>query len=230
MTKRTHAVLTGLAAVLVGLGMTTPASATGGGLEIDVAGDSRSMGEPPNGPVIVGDQMAPGDQLLGQVVVRSDTTGELRVLAFDVRSEDNGCEEPEAEDGDTSCGPGQGELDQALVLSVHRDGVLWWRGSLDALQTDGLPTEVLDADEELVLDWTAELPRATGNLVQGDGVAFDLRFDLDGRTAEVKGVQLTTGDLPRTGSSLGAALLVGGAVALGGVALQQLARRRRQWI
>jgi hypothetical protein len=227
VTRRDHAVLTGLAVLLVGLGAATPALADGGGLEIDVAGDSRSMGEPPNALVFQGDLMVPGDRMVGQVIVRSDREGELQVLAVDVRSDDNGCEEAEAEDGDTSCGPGQGELDDALVLSVLRDGTLWWRGSLGALETDGLPAETLDADEELVFDWTVELPLATGNLVQGDGVTFDLRFELEGRATEVGGVQVHGSDLPRTGSSTGALLLVGASVGIVGVTFRQLARRWR---
>lgn len=226
----------GALGLLLALGAATPAAGAGApaprGLQIDVRGDTRGMGEVPDGPVLLGRLLAPGDEVTGQVVLRTDIPGRLRVVATDVRSDDNGCDEPEREAGDTTCGPGGGELAGALRLTVRRGGELLWEGSLAALAHDGLPASSLTTGEDAILDWTATVSRSTGNEAQGDSVGFDLRFDLQGSEVEgsaVGRVDVTglPGALARSGWSAGSAVRVGGALLLAGSGLLLVAERRR---
>jgi LPXTG-motif cell wall-anchored protein len=219
-----------VAAVVLGALVLVPATARAdeaGGLEIDVAGDTAAMGETPDGPVLSGDLLAPGDSTSGQLSVRSDQAGSLGIRVVDLRSDDNGCIEPETAAGDTSCGDGEGEMADAVLVTVTRSGELLWSGSPAQLETDGIPPLVLAAGVVQILDWEATVLPETGNEAQSDSVAFALQLVLDG--PEVAGVVIERvdgfGTLPKTGAPIDLLVLVGVLLLLGGAAAVRLRRR-----
>lgn len=200
------------------------------------------------GPVPLFDfgHLAPGAKGQAQLVVTNQmpSAAQLSVQVVDLRSDDVGCNEPEADAGDTSCGQDEGELDDALELALDV------AGSEDG-DARSLGTDVIRAWDGVIVDDTValapgeqrtytvryELPRATTDIVQSDRVSFVLELALDQAAgADVAGATISrpaaariaaAPELPRTGSDLLGPVRVGtGAIAVGCVALLLAGRRR----
>lgn len=109
---------------------------------------------------------------------RVPAIAELRVV--DLVSIEDGCTDPELEAGDRSCRPGEGELEDELIVTVTTEPasgapVVLHEGPLRAL-SDGivLDTTPRPADDvrSFVLAW--RVPEDVDDVIQGDGVRFDV--------------------------------------------------------
>jgi hypothetical protein len=205
--------LSGLPVAMV-LGRGTVAAAAPArhaGLEVSTASSTTGLFD--------GAAFAVSGATSGRAVVRSDVTGELTVRAVDVRSDDNGCIEPETAAGDRTCGDGDGELDRAVEVVVSDGGGVVWSGSVATL-ADGFSAGAIRAGHPRPFVWALSLPSGAPNEAQGDSLAFGVRFSLDERPPAGGGPASVTlpalGRLARTGMrwepiALALALVVGGA-------------------
>lgn len=186
--------------------------------------------------------IAPGDSESSSITVTNHMPAtarfSLRVVA--VRSDDNGCVEPEVEWGDTSCGTGGGELDDVLILTVAPDGSTAERADvLDGWDQAYEDETEIAAGATRTYEVAYRLPLEATNLVQSDRVSFALEMTLvqvggEALGAEVLGAEVTrvpaTAPLPRTGRDVLALVRIGAAVLLIGwvsvVGRDRLLRRR----
>jgi hypothetical protein len=246
VSRRRIGALLGALAVLCLLGAASSARAAHVArpkVELSVAGAAFS-GEP-NGPLMDTHALAPGVSISADLGVRSGFDGATAVSLqlVGVRNDDNGCTRPETR-VDTTCGRGQGDLEQALTMTVAAadaragDYQQVWSGSAEQLAhitTIGLSVPKR-ADRWLRI--TATVPATVGNIVQSDTFGFGLRVTLAGSggssSSGVAGAHTSrtpsghgTQGLAATGFELvlfliGAALLIAsGTALLGGT------RRRR---
>lgn len=172
------------------------------------------------------ERMVPGSSATARYVVERGSGlsgGAFAVEVEDVRDLERGCNRPERNSGDVSCGDEEGELSRQLVLghawSQDVDGCGQAAGPsvgrlLRAAEDLVLsaPAAVSDADEAcLVL--TLELPSTADNLVQSDLVQFDLRLGLtDAEQVPDSGVLPIGGGTDGAGSG-------GGTIGGGGTAV-----------
>jgi hypothetical protein len=202
------------------------------------------------GPVPLFDlaDLAPGDHGEVELTITNEmpTSARFSMQIVDLRSDDFGCNEPESEAGDTSCGQDDGELDAALELTLREapsDGT-----TLGALRTDRLSAwadlgvedpSTLTAGATRTYTIEYELPADATNLVQSDRVSFALDLRLDQAVGtEVAGVALGSGatatvaaapELPRTGTDTLLLIRLGaGAIAVGCTVLLVLGRKRER--
>jgi predicted ribosomally synthesized peptide with SipW-like signal peptide len=170
----------------------------------DLVGDSRD----PNGGLVLGDRffnfkdVKPGDygeNTISLHVVNNDAwvCAEVSNLA----NAENGCNEPEGLVDQTCDNPGvgQGELQNALVMTVWKDDGVDGEGKCDNIQQEGertlisgypingiLPiydsttqTGSLAAGDTTCLGVSWSLPAATGNEVQTDSLTGDISFRVE---------------------------------------------------
>lgn len=158
-------------------------------------------------PISIAD-MGPGEGSFDEKVIafknegteRSDADLSLKFIS--TAEDDNGCNDPES-DVDTTCGPGEGELADNVMVTVQTYSPTWLgteysnltnanriativsNVSLQSLLDDpaglDLHTFVDDngADPDLVaiqIWWT--VPSSVGNVIQGDSSVFDLEYTL----------------------------------------------------
>lgn len=136
------------------------------------------------------DGIYPGLSGSGSTTVQSTATedGELRVTNVSVEDFENGINDPESDVDDS---PNEGELSEHLEVKIaldHEDRppeyVLGTEEGYETLTTlrNSPPSSAvpLDPDEEMdvLVEW--QLPEETGNVVQTDGVEFDVRLELRG--------------------------------------------------
>ena len=123
-------------------------------------------------------------------------TSSLLLTAVNVRDDDRGCNKPERL-VDLTCGDGQGDLSDALVISLETaPGIrpaIRWSGTLHQLE-HGVPlAQVVPAHRSIPVSVTLRLPPESGNETQTDRVSFDLRVTLSGlmgdRSTEVAGTK-----------------------------------------
>ena len=176
---------TGVAATLVAaVFLCAPAAAHAdqGHLLVDVPGDGHGFVQDTSVPLLSDLRLAPGYGTSGDLALRntSNYAAQLVLRAVDVRNDDNGCDRPEAREGDTSCGPGGGELGSWLKATVSRvDGgstQALWTGTMDQLTQGADLGEKLAAGETAHLRVGLELPYAATNETQTDRVRFGLRW------------------------------------------------------
>jgi hypothetical protein len=181
--------------------------------------------------------IAPGDSGSSSFTVTNHmtTTARFSLRVVDLRSDDNGCIEPESEWGDTTCGTGGGELDDVLVLTVAPVGEA--AAHVDVL---GAWDEAYEDDREIAAggrrtyEMAYRLPLEATNLVQSDRVSFALEMTLTQVGAEVLGAEVTrvpaTAPLPRTGLDIATLVRVGAGVFVVGwlLALRTGRRLRRR--
>lgn len=147
------------------------------------------------------DRLAPGLARTGTVTVTNPSAepATLAIATLEVTDDDNGCVRPEVRDGDTTCGPGGGELSQWLEVTISDDGEALWSGRFTQLQEDRSLPGVLAPGESRDLDITVALPFEAGNDTMTDQVGFDLRIRTLGAAGEdvgdpeVLGAQASTG-------------------------------------
>jgi hypothetical protein len=203
-----------------------------------------------SGPVPLFDLAAltPGDAGEADLVITNEMPAAARfsLRVVELRSDDFGCSEPEADAGDTSCGQDEGELDDALQLTLREIGADGAASSplrtdvLSAWATTGLEdAAALGASEQRTYSLSYELPATSTNVVQSDRVSFAVELRLDqANGAEVEGTSFGSGtkaridaapQLPRTGNELlGLIRLGAGSIAIGCTALLLVGRRRER--
>ena len=109
----------------------------------------------------------------------------LTLRLVDLTDHEQGCNDPEIEAGDTTCGGLEGELSEHLLLSAAltpagdcaTDGttVLPPIPVATAVRTGPLDlVTTLEPGEHRCLQLTLDLPWAVGNLVQSDAATFDI--------------------------------------------------------
>lgn len=186
------------------------------------------------------DAIAPGDHGSATLTVTNPQAFPVTfsIAVTDLVNDDNGCVEPEAEIGDTTCGPGGGELQFDLSLALTATGaadrtvatgtVVGWVSQAIA---DPIP---LAGNEARTYRIGYELPIGATNLVQSDGVsfAFELRldqtFDSEVASDPPPAILDATKSLPRTGNdTLVIVLIAIWAVAAGFSLLRMTQHRRR---
>ena len=149
-----------------------------------------------------------------------------------LRNDDNGCNEPESTAGDTTCGPGGGELqdDIRLTLTDTTTNALLASATLSSWVAMEVEDPVaLSAHQTRTFRVGYELPIGSSNLTQSDLVAFELELRLeqaDGTDVESEAVPATP-PLPGSGSDHGVLVVLGLACVMAGFVLFRLANTRR---
>lgn len=140
------------------------------------------------------DQLYPGSGTHARFVVRRGSTwsgGAFAVTVTDVEDLERGCNRPEQNAGDTTCGAGsdQGELSDQLLLNAAWSAdasacatapVPAALGSMRVSRDVAFPAALPPAVDEACLVLALQLPISADNLVQSDLVRFSLRIGLDG--------------------------------------------------
>lgn len=141
----------------------------------------------------------PGDSGTGTVELKNtgSVDGNLISALFAKTADtDNGCNTPETSAPDATCGTpgeGEGELDSNLEISLWDDAndngvvdggenVYGTAGAkLDTLTSAVTPASTIALDsgatKTLKLKWN--VPTAVGNIIQSDGTAFTITFNLE---------------------------------------------------
>ena len=169
------------------LALVTPAAADPRGIEVELGGDGTSAGA---GEVLTTGVLAPGSAVRGRVLARTGTPGVLTVGVTGVRSDDNGCVEPERRAGDTGCGRGEGELVESAQVTIRRNDGVEWRGGLSELVEQGAPMGRLQPGHDAELEIELGLPSSIGNRAQEDSLtlAFTFRIGSEPHRLAVLGV------------------------------------------
>lgn len=176
---------TGVAVTLLaGLLLCAPAAAQAdqGHLLIDVPGDEQGFVQDTSSPVLDDLRLAPGYSTSGDVALRNTSKNDAHLVlrAVDLRDDDNDCNRPESREGDTTCGPGGGELGSWLRVTVSRlEGDATrplWTGTMDQLAQGADLREQLAAGGTAHLRVGLELPYAATNETQTDRIGFALRW------------------------------------------------------
>jgi hypothetical protein len=182
--------------------------------------------------------IAPGDSGSATITVTNPQVfpATFTMSLISLRTDDNGCNEPEVAFGDTTCGPGGGELQNDLRLTLTA------LGAGDTLVAEGTVAEwgkhpavdqiVLAGHEARTYRADYELPIGSSNLTQSDLVSFLLELRLE----QVLGTEVAseaptavlgaTGSLPGTGGDERADVMIGMGVLLTGLGLHRLSRQR----
>ncbi len=142
--------------------------------------------------------MMPGEQKSGTYRLKNEGSldGYIDIESITVTNTENGCNEPEATSGDTSCanpGVGEGELQDNVTATLFTDTncdgsingaeVAFYHGLVKDLPTNfALNAAIVSGTTQCIgtiFDWNSS---ANDNLAQGDGFTFALTFEL-GQTA-----------------------------------------------
>lgn len=152
-------------------------------------------------------------------------------------SDDNGCNEPERESGDTTCGAGGGELQLDLRLALSAigttDRAIGAGTIVEWVATPRVDTFALAGHEARSYRLVYELPLASSNVTQSDLVAFafELRLEhvLDSLASDPPVALVdATPSLPQTGIDPGLLATLGLSTAAAGVALHSWSAHRRR--
>lgn len=177
------------AATSLGLTLLTPAAAHAvGDLKIDVPGNSDGFVSGTVAPGLVFDDLMPGEQRSATIGLWNDSAEpvSLRMHVSDLVDGENGCVEPESNDGgDTSCAVGGGELSRWLELSVTRtDGSAdqhLWSGPFTAMTTGTVLAETMPAGEQWDLRIDVLMRPEAGNVTMTDAVQFVMAWSSRGQ-------------------------------------------------
>jgi hypothetical protein len=194
----------------------------------------------PNGmPLFHFDGIAPGES--GSVTF-TVTNPEASPATFNfavasLQNDDNGCNAPEQAAGDTTCGPGGGELQFDLRIGLTATGgadrpvVTRTLADWPALPVaDPVP---LAANETRTYRVDYDLPIGSSNMTQSDMVAFVFRLQLDLVGAESASEPPTvlvsaTPSLPQTGIDARPIAVLALSTGFVGLGLYRLSVRRRR--
>jgi hypothetical protein len=206
--NRRHARL----ACLVGLALTPLGVATTATAHAALVGTSDA------GSLLI----MPGSSEVLDLTVPNDSAApaDLSVQAVGVTEDDNGCVRPEQQAGDTTCGPGGGELGDWLALRLVRTSDAGeqelWSGTLGQLEAGAHVLDGVAGGSTPPLRLEIALPRAATNETQSDRVGFTLRWTYTGQPSQatVLGVQQGTsggtgvlGPLADTGTAVSLSLI-----------------------
>lgn len=184
--------------------------------------------------------IAPGDSGSATFAVTNPQAFpvELSVAITGLANDDNGCNEPEQEIGDTTCGAGGGELqsDLRLVLTAtDTTDRLIAGGALDTWPgRPAVDTRALGGHEYRTYRVDYSLPIGTSNMTQSDLVYFQLEIRLDQVLDSVASeppapvVLAATPSLPRTGTNAEMIVILGLGAVLFGTGLLTMSMRRRR--
>ncbi|MGZ4766704.1 MAG: TasA family protein [Ilumatobacteraceae bacterium] len=106
-------------------------------------------------------------------------TGNLSVKVVMDTNADNGINGPEAAAGDTTDGPGNGELAANMLVSIDGIGAMinLPLTTLDAAAPVLWGSLAPDAEGWVSVDWA--IPASVGNLIQSDSASFHLQFTFE---------------------------------------------------
>jgi hypothetical protein len=173
--------------VITSFGLTGYAYAGGGSsgqVLIDVPGDGHGWVHDSSHPLFHYDKFAPGASTSTTLALKNDShsAAKLSVKAIQVHDDDNGCLRQETLAGDTTCGPGGGELGHVMRFSVYCLGgngsPPLWSGTILDLEKGVTAPADLPAGASIKVRVTAELPHDAGNDTMTDQLGFDLQFTL----------------------------------------------------
>jgi predicted ribosomally synthesized peptide with SipW-like signal peptide len=136
----------------------------------------------------------PGDYGEGTVSLHVyDNDAYLCFYIYPMEDDDNSCVDPEVEAGDTTCGAGEGELDDNLVFRIWQDDGdnIWQVEEPFLTYCDGdewcylsdinpagevwnLGEMETSTDYYIGIEWN--MPTETGNMVQGDSWSANVEF------------------------------------------------------
>ena len=218
----TAAILATAVALAIGWG-TTPTAA-----------DESWVTTPDGLPLFDLTEVAPGDSGHATLIVTNPRAFgvTLSISIASLRNDDNGCNEPELAAGDTTCGPGGGELqdDLRLTLTDMTTNTLLAANTLAGWVTLEIDDPVaLRANETRTFRIGYELPIGSSNLTQSDRVAFEfgLRLDQADGTDVASEAVPATDPLPGTGGDHRALLALGLAFLVAGFGLYRMTAGRR---
>jgi LPXTG-motif cell wall-anchored protein len=223
--------LTGLVAVaLLGPGATS----------VVTANQADWLTVPAGTPLFDPAGIAPGDSGSATFAVTNPQSFpvEFSVTITGLANDDNGCNEPELEIGDTTCGAGGGELQSDLRVVLTATGATDRFIADDTLDAwagrSAIDTRALDGHEYRTYRVDYVLPIGTSNVTQSDLVYFELELRLDQVLDAVASeppepvVIAATPSLPRTGTNAATMLLVALGAVLVGVGFVTISVRRRR--
>ncbi|MGZ4791720.1 MAG: hypothetical protein ACXWBO_07640 [Ilumatobacteraceae bacterium] len=164
---------------------------------------------------------------------------EFSIAVTSLTNDDNGCNEPEQAIGDTTCGPGGGELQSNLRLMLTATGSTDRPIAEDTVdewsRRPAVDTRVLSGYEYRTYRVDYELPIGASNVTQSDRVAFQFEMRIDQALDSVASdappqpvVIAATPPLPRTGSNAGSMVILGLGAVLVGVGMNTMSIRRRR--
>lgn len=223
----------------------------GGQVLIDVPGDGHGFVHDSSTPLLDFDRLAPGMTTSADLAVMnaSANAADLTLTATNVVNDDNGCLPPEIRAGDTTCGPGGGELGhwmQFTVSSVDSGAVHpLWTGNIDDLEGGAVLERGITPGAVQTLRLDATLPYAAGNDTMSDRLGYGLRWTLSSSlgsdSAQVAGEKITRDgagtnpttlarpglELPFTGLYVGRTVLLAISLLFAGLTLVLATRLRR---
>jgi hypothetical protein len=226
MTPVARALAACAAAILVAPVATRPASAT-------PVAPTRWVVVEGDAPLFDLRDLAPGGRGSARITVTNpaDDPMHVRFAVTGLDDGDNGCTEPEAAAGDTTCGADGGELQHDLRLAVLTADVAGTPATTPlhiATVARWAERSVRDPDPLAPgatrrYELAYELPTAAGNVVQSDVVAFAVAVSLAPDSAAAEATHLVvvpaTSPLVGTGWPTGLSLAVAGVLVAAGLLL-----------
>lgn len=145
--------------------------------------------------------MVPGETYSQTWILKNTGSleGQPSVEFSAITEDDNGCVSPETDAGDVTCGPGEGELGQELLMQLYADNSSVssnmvsiqgehylsssWGGEVWlAPGNPNSPSGVwntIGEDETVQMRLNFRLDEDAGNIIQSDSTSFDIIFHLD---------------------------------------------------
>ena len=218
---------------LVGLALSAAAA-------FPVHADSSWLTIPGGSPMFDISEIAPGDNGSATFTVTNPKGFPVTfsMIVMSLVTDDNGCNEPEQQAGDTTCGVGGGELQNDLRVTLVATGGsdrTVGDSTLAAWSAQPAIDQVLLMGHErrdYRVDYT--LPADSTNFVQSDLVSFVFEMRLDEALDSLVGsepppvVVAATRTLPATGLDLHAVVAVAMVACLIGISLYHLSSQRRK--
>jgi hypothetical protein len=183
--------------------------------------------------------IAPGDSGAATLTVTNPQAFPVRfsVAVTALANDDNGCNEPEEAIGDTTCGPGGGELQFDLRLSLAT-GDATERHIATGTVTEwafqpAVDTFALGGNETRTYRVGYSLPTGSSNVTQSDLISFQFEMRLDQAFDSVASdpppaLIVATPSLPRTGTDMFAIVMVAASTIVMGVGLYRMSARKRR--
>ncbi len=198
--------------LLAGITFGAPPSlaAAVGDLQLDIPGDGLGFRSGPFDPLLLTNNLAPGDSATAVVGVRwsgdslrapqsrndGGPAGDLTLRFLQILDLETDCSLAEAP-VDPTCGTGPGELGEDVRIDITVDldddadhdefvSSLFTGTVADLADGIGLGGAIADG-EEWFFRLTAELPLSSGNETMTDSLAFDLEWQMAGDTEVVPG-------------------------------------------
>ena len=181
--------------------------------------------------------LAPGDSGSATIVVTNPQPFPVKfsIAVTGLSNDDNGCNEPEREIGDTTCGPGGGELQSNLRMVLTATGQTDRPIALDIVDEwaarPAVDTIALGSYESRTYRIGYELPIEASNVTQSDLVTFQLEMRLEQELESFASdpppaVVVASPSLAGTGTDAGAMVIIAmGCIVVGASMYVTSARR-----